>query len=224
MSSGHDQIATAVVVRSPVPKRPPPRPKDLRRAVLDASLALVEEGGVGALSMREVARRARVTHGAPYHHFADRAAILADLAEEGFVLLTREMMAAMTEEPAGSIARFQACGLAYFRFATGHPAYMRIMFRPELAGPKDHPQVDAAAKGAMHVLIACVAECQKTGTIPEGDATAIVLTSWAAIHGLASLWLDGPLCRLHEWAGPPDRLAVMVAETLGAVARTQKPA
>jgi AcrR family transcriptional regulator len=190
--------------------------------VLDASLALVEEGGVGALSMREVARRARVTHGAPYHHFADRAAILADLAEEGFSLLTREMSAAMTEQPAGSIARFEACGLAYFRFATGHPAYMRIMFRPELAAPRDHPRVDAAARGAMGLLVACVAECQKAGSMPPGDARAVVLTSWAAIHGLASLWLDGPLCRLHEWSGPPDGLAVMVAETLGTLLRTQK--
>jgi AcrR family transcriptional regulator len=191
--------------------------------VLDASLALVEEGGVGALSMREVARRARVTHGAPYHHFADRAAILADLAEEGFALLTREMTAATAEQPVGSIARFQACGLAYFRFATAHAAYMRIMFRPELAAPKDHPMVDAAAKGAMRVLTECVAECQTAGVMPVGDATAIVLTSWAAIHGLASLWLDGPLCRLGEWSGPPERLAVMVAQTLGSMLRTPKP-
>ena len=72
---------------------------DLRRRVLDASLLLIEEGGLAALSLREVARRAKVTHGAPYHHFADRAAILAALAEEGFALLTAQMNAAMKPDP-----------------------------------------------------------------------------------------------------------------------------
>ena len=183
--------------------------------MLDASLVLVEEGGIGALSMREVARRARVTHGAPYHHFADRAAILAGLAEEGFALLTREMTAAMKKEARGSIARFESCGRAYFRFAMRHPAHMRIMFRPELADPAKHPAVDAAAATAMGVLVECVVECQEAGTMREGDAMPIVLTSWAAIHGLAALWLDGPLCRLGEWSGPPQDLARTVTRTLG---------
>jgi AcrR family transcriptional regulator len=200
-----------------VRKRTPPNPVDLRRAVLDASLALVEEDGIGALSMREVARRAKVTHGAPYHHFADRAAIVAGLAEEGFALLTREMSAAVKKEPPGTIARFEACGLAYFRFATRHPAYMTIMFRPELARPAEHPAVDVASAAAMEVLVECVAECQKAGTMAAGDSAQIVLTSWAAMHGLASLWLDGPLCRMHAWKAHPQELARSVTRMLGSL-------
>jgi AcrR family transcriptional regulator len=196
-------------------KKPPPRPKDLRRAVLDASLALIDEGGVGALSLREVARRAGVTHQAPYHHFADRAAILAVLAEEGFGLLAREMGEAMREKATGSLARFEACGLGYFRFAMRHPAYMRLMFRPELAEPASHVAIDAAAADAMTLLIECVNECQIAGTMPRGDSMPIVMTSWAAMHGLATLWLDGPLCRLGHWQGAPEELARTVARTLG---------
>jgi AcrR family transcriptional regulator len=205
-----------------MPKRPPPRPADLKRAVLDASLALVEEGGIAALSMREVARRANVTHGAPYHHFADRAAIVAGLAEEGFELLTREMRTAMEKKPAGSIERFEALGQAYVRFAVRHPAYMRIMFRPELAGPDDHPVVDAAASGAMELLVECVTECQKSGSMLKNeDPMGIVLTSWATMHGLASLWLDGPLCRLHGWSGSANELARHVAGLLGKLLATR---
>jgi AcrR family transcriptional regulator len=64
---------------------------DLRRALLAASLDLVDEGGIGALSLREVARKAGVSHNAPYHHFRDRGSLLAALAEEGFAELAREM-------------------------------------------------------------------------------------------------------------------------------------
>jgi AcrR family transcriptional regulator len=193
----------------------PKRPKDLRRAILDASLALAAEGGVGALSMREVARRAHVTHGAPYHHFQDRGAILAALAEEGFALLTKEMLAAMKDEDRGSVARFEACGRGYFRFALRHPAHMKLMFRPELANPADHPEVDQAACTAMQVLVDCVLECQQAGNALPGDPMPLVVTSWATIHGLAALWLDGPLPRMKGFAASPQELARRVAHTVG---------
>ena len=170
---------------------------------------------MGALSLREVARRAGVTHQAPYHHFADRAAILAVLAEEGFGLLAREMSECMSEQATGSLARYEACGLGYFRFAMKHPAYMRLMFRPELAEPASHVAIDAAAASAMKLLIECVSECQLAGTMRTGDSLPIVMTSWAAMHGLATLWLDGPLCRMGKWDGPPEELARTVARTLG---------
>jgi AcrR family transcriptional regulator len=198
-----------------VTKRAPPRPKDLRRFILDASLGLIEEGGVSALSMREVARRAKVTPAAQYYYFADRSAVIAALAEEGFALLSEEMTTAMAGERVGSIKRFEACGLAYFGFAVDHPAYMRIMFRPELADRTEHPGIDIAASAAMNVLVACVSECQETGTIPEGDPMPLALTSWATIHGLSSLWIDGPLCRFGKWAGSKQEVAQLVARTLG---------
>jgi AcrR family transcriptional regulator len=166
--------------------------------------------------MREVARRARVTHAAPYHHFADRGAIIAGLVEEGFTLLTTEMAAAVKKESPGTLSRFESCGRAYFRFATRHRAYFRLMFRPELANTDAHPAVDDAAMAAMQVLVRCVAECQNAGTMPPGDPMPIVLTSWATMHGLSSLWLDGPLCRVYR-ASSPQALGGMVATTLGSL-------
>jgi AcrR family transcriptional regulator len=197
-----------------MPKRKPtPRPTDLRRAILDASLALLEDG-VAALSMREVARRAHVTHAAPYHHFPDRGAIMAALAQEGFDLMAAQMDAAMRLEPVGSIARFEAIGRAYVTFAVEHAPYMRVMFRPELFPAAVHPKVDECALCAMQILVDCVAECQKGGTIPAGDASGIVLTSWAAMHGLAMLWIDGPLSRLYP-ASSPLVMAEAVTSALG---------
>jgi AcrR family transcriptional regulator len=197
-------------------KKKPVRPADLRRAVLDASIELLEEGGVAALSMREVARRANVTHGAPYHYFADRGAILAAIAEEGFALLADGMRAAMNAEAVGSIARFEAAARAYIAFALEHASHMRVMFRPELTNPLEHPSVDESAACAMELLFACVAECQAAGTIAAGDPTPIVLMGWSAAHGVASLTIDGPLRRLYPSLAP-EALAATVAQTLGSL-------
>src|SRR5579863_8499862 len=101
---------------------------DLRREILNASLALISEKGVGALSMRQVASRAGVTHGAPYHHFADRAAILAALAEEGFLILAEALRSALGDiPPSNHRGRFEAIGLTYFGFAVTHPAHFQLM-------------------------------------------------------------------------------------------------
>ena len=199
-----------------VPKRPRYHHGDLRRVVLDASLALIAEEGVAALSLREVARRAGVTHGAPYHHFADRGAILAAIAEEGFALLRGEMLAQI--EAAGPLARdrFEACGRGYFGFAVAHPAHFRVMFRPELSDPASHPAVDRAASAALQVLVDVVADGKARGAAPLVDPLALVVTGWSSAHGLAALWIDGPLSRgMSGLPANPLEMAIMVSRTLG---------
>src|SRR5262245_48225898 len=106
-------------------------PTGRRRELLDAALALIDSRGVDGLSIRELARRAGVTHQAPYHHFRDRAAILAALAQEGYGRLRDAMIAARDQAPLRADARFQACGIGYFRFAVANKAYFRVMFRSE---------------------------------------------------------------------------------------------
>ncbi len=101
---------------------------DRRRAILDSSLKLIEEKGLDALSMREVARSLQVTHGAPYYHFPDRSVILAALVEEGLVVLTQELENA-AKAHADPRAAFEACGPSYVEFALTHGAYFRVMFR-----------------------------------------------------------------------------------------------
>jgi AcrR family transcriptional regulator len=185
-------------------KRRATRPADLRKAVLEASLALIEEGGIEALSLREVARRMHVTHGAPYHHFPDRAAILAALAEEGFALLADAMRAEMADEAPGSLERFEAAGRAYVSFALEHTAHMKLMCRSELGRALEHPRVCARAGEAMQLLVDCVEECRSTGAIVHDDPAALVLTSWACAHGIAALLIDGPLPGLRAGEHPLD--------------------
>src|SRR5262245_16937436 len=110
---------------------------DLRRTVLDASLDLIAEQGLAALSMREVARRAGVSHQAPYHHFQDREGILAAIALEGFTRLHEAMRRAAAQHT-DPVERLNAIGGAYLTFASHNPGHFKIMFRSELVGVDRH--------------------------------------------------------------------------------------
>ena len=130
--------------------------RDLRQEILRTALALLNESGVSALSMREVARRAGVTHQAPYHHFGDRESILAELAAQGFEELTRRLTQAHALAASDLRAAVIASGRAYIDFALSHPGVFRIMFRPETCDPARFPAVQAAGDAAQATLIELV--------------------------------------------------------------------
>jgi AcrR family transcriptional regulator len=197
-----------------MPKRTSYHHGDLRPALLEASLALIEQAGIGALSLREVARKAGVSHNAPYHHFKDRGSLLAALAEDGFAALAREMAQARAAA-ADARARLEACGLAYVRFALKSPSRFKVMFRPELSAPSEEGAVAQSSIPALDTLTAAIVEAQAAGVAPPGDPRPLVLTCWSAVHGLASLWLDGPLVRAHRHFGTSlEKLAGAVPATL----------
>ena len=163
---------------------------DLRRALLDAALRLIDKQGLQALSLREVARRAGVTHGAPYHHFADRASLLAALAEDGFEQLVAAMKSEQAKSRPAPDEQLAAVGRGYVAFALAHPAYFKVMFRPELSGGR--PPYTGGAR-AYQVLVESVTALQRANRARAVDRDLLVLCSWSLVHGLASLWLDGPL-------------------------------
>jgi AcrR family transcriptional regulator len=174
-------------------RMPVPSPDtDLREKVLDASIALIEEKGLTEFSLREVARRAGVSHQAPYHYFADREAILAALCERGFDMLFERVS---TARAAGESAadRFERAAMAYVTFAFERPAHFRMMFRPELVDQTKHRCLEESANRAFELLPAMVLECVGEGLPPEPSIEALVTTTWSFVHGLAFLILDGSL-------------------------------
>jgi AcrR family transcriptional regulator len=164
---------------------------DLRRALLDASLALISEEGFGALTLREVARRAGVTHAAPYRHFEDKEALLVAVAEEGFRVMTARMKERMAREPTPE-GRLTACGVAYVLFAMEHPAHFRVMFGPHFTRP---PQLGPSGgdMDAFGLLVDSITEGQRTGAVREGEPRVLALTCWSLVHGLSSLLVDRKL-------------------------------
>lgn len=166
-------------------------PQNLRVELLAAAEQLLEEGGIAELSLRAVARRAGVSHNAPYHHFRDRAALLAGLAEQGFdrllSMVQEEQTAAGDANPLG---RLLAVGTGYLHFAARHPAVFRLMYRPEWTRPSEHPTLQAAEARTFELLVAAQVACQENGLIPKSDPKFGAVLCWSAVHGLVTLWLD----------------------------------
>ena len=164
---------------------------NLRAALVEAALGLVQREGVEALTLRGAARLAGVSPAAPYRHFADKRALLAAVAEEGFRLLAAALReAGGTTEPR---ERFRARGPAYVSFAIRHPSHFRVMFGRELADRTGYPGLRDAAAAAFDALIEGMAEAQRAGVVREGDPRDLGLTAWSAMHGLSSLLLTGRL-------------------------------
>ncbi|MFF3792702.1 TetR/AcrR family transcriptional regulator [Streptomyces sp. NPDC001981] len=154
---------------------------DLRRAVLTAALDVIRTEGPGALSLRDLARRAGVSHAAPAHHFKDRTGLLTAIAAEGYTLFAD----ALADAP-----DLRERGVRYVRFATGHPAHFQVMFQPELHRPDD-PELVAAKARAAQALRAGV-----TGLPVEGrgdDPRLAGIAAWSLAHGYATLLLSGNL-------------------------------
>jgi AcrR family transcriptional regulator len=139
--------------------------------------------------MREVARRAGVSHQAPYHYFADREAIMAALVAEGFLALREASLAALEGET-DPAKRFTAIGRAYLDFALNNSAHFKLMFRSELVREEKHDETKACAQGAFDVLMSVAGEVAKRSGYADH---LVVLAGWSMVHGLATLMLEGKL-------------------------------
>lgn len=154
---------------------------DLRRAVLIAALDVIRTEGPGALSLRDLARRAGVSHAAPAHHFKDRTGLLTAIAAEGYGLFAD----ALADAP-----DLRERGVRYVRFATGHPAHFQVMFQPELYRADDSELLAARARAAQ-ALRAGIAGLPAAGS--GDDARLAGVAAWSLAHGFATLLLSGNL-------------------------------
>jgi AcrR family transcriptional regulator len=158
---------------------------NLREALIDAAIGLIEERGPDGFTLREIARRARVSRAAPYRHFRDRDDLLAAVVEQGFQGLS-EVMARVANSTRSPLERLRRCGGAYVTFALDRTAHFQVMFRME-PDPEKYPAAGAAGEGAFGQLAAVVAACQESGALPPGNARVVALIAWSLVHGVAHL-------------------------------------
>jgi len=159
----------------------------LQRTIVDAAIAIAADAGPDAISMRELARQANVSHQAPYHHFGDRAGIFAAIAEEGFRSLAEAIEASTT---LGTAAMCEA----YVHFALTHKGHFRVMMRTDLCSLEDHPsaliQADRAFNALRNEVVVILGP-----DAHDDDANTRTAYMWSVAHGLATLLLDGPLLK-----------------------------
>lgn len=188
---------------------------DLRSKILAASVALIEDEGLARLSMREVARRAGVSHQAPYHYFANREAILGEIAEQGFNVLNESIESAVDDRHVSNsraVERVVAMGRAYFEFARKYPAHFRVMFRPELVDLNNCPGARAEGIKVFQTLKRVVHEAVCGGLPAKPSESALLTLIWSVGHGLSCLLLEGSLVENQ----PDTRLETHIDEVINA--------
>jgi AcrR family transcriptional regulator len=165
---------------------------DLRSALLETALTTVEADGVEALSFRELARIAKVSPGAPYHHFRDKGELLALLAKRGFEALHTELQKASSAaaDPADALHRVIH---AYLKFARTSPKLYALLFNPEAARPENLDMIEPDAMACFEHLQSALTAANPT---PESETThERALAVWGLLHGLVTLLVGSPLTR-----------------------------
>lgn len=162
---------------------------NLREALLQGAVRVIAEVGPAAFTLREAARRAGVSHNAPYRHFQDKGALLAAVAAQGFRELTSAMQDT-AERPSKALDKLKQSGLAYVAFAIRRPEHFTVMFDAPVIAGKD-PEYLQASQEAFHTLVNYIRNSQEAGQLPAGNTLERALYAWSLVHGIAKLAVAG---------------------------------
>jgi AcrR family transcriptional regulator len=195
---------------------------DLRRALVAEAVRTIGSGGVDALTLREVGARLGVSRTALYRHFADKSALLAAVAREGFQQFTTDLQAGWEEAP-GTLRGLEQMGRAYVRFAQAHPAHYRVMFGGFAHLIDSDPELQADAGASFQVLVDALAVLQASRLVRRDELVVQARYVWAIVHGISTLAIDGQLGPADEATlGPLMELALHRMRTGIAVVRTRE--
>jgi len=180
---------------------------DLRRALLQEAVRTIRTRGVAALTLRAVGQTLGVSRTALYRHFADKAALLRAVAQEGFRTLRLELIDAWNQGGRGRTG-FDEMGMAYVRFAVAHPAHYRVMFGGVVTDHSADPALAAEGAAAFQVLVDAILSQQQAGLVRQDDPQQLARFIWAIVHGIARLAIDGQLHASHAEAEALTRYAI----------------
>jgi AcrR family transcriptional regulator len=165
---------------------------DLRRALIDEAVRTIQHDGVDALTVREAGRRLGVSRTALYRHFSDKSALLAAVARDGFQRFRQDLVDAW-EADGRRREGFERMGRAYVSFAAANPSHYRVMFGAFGDLCEKDPALQADAAAAFQVLVDAIQGLQTGGKIRGDDPRQLAYFIWSAVHGIASLAIDGQL-------------------------------
>jgi AcrR family transcriptional regulator len=173
---------------------------DLKTSLKQAALRLVWERGPRGFSLNEASRFAGVSVAAPYRHFDDKDALLAEIARNGYELLEREIRKSV-EKADNPRDQLVESGMAYLRFARNHADYFKVMFQSGLDRSK-YPEIERSVKAGLGVILDLAKQYERTPELAEVRA----VSAWALVHGLAGLDHDGALEAVAGKVRTPEQL------------------
>jgi AcrR family transcriptional regulator len=194
----------------------PPKPYhhgDLKRVLVDAALQLAEEGGAEAVSVREAARRAGVSPGAPFRHFPSRVALMTAVAEEAQRRFRAEIEAALSEVPAGDpLARFRSFGLAYLRWAMRNPAHFEIISSGRYFDHDHATELSRDNSELIGMTERTLADAFAKGQLRSPDLKRVQVAGRAMVYGFARMNTDGHFPRWGIAEADAERTAEAILD------------
>ncbi len=166
---------------------------DLRAALLTEAAAMIAEGGAASLTMRAIGQRLGVSRAAPYRHFADQTALLVAVAANAFHRLRDRLQATVAGASRSNVGRLRRVGEEYVHFALENPAHYRLMYGREALTREDLPELREAAEALFEQFVDVIRAHQRSGTIKRQDPRGQAYVAWSAVHGLASLVIEGQI-------------------------------
>jgi AcrR family transcriptional regulator len=162
---------------------------DLKKALIEAALALLQKEGYQSLSLRKVSKMAGVSQSAPYRHYTDLESLTADIAAEGFKLLTEKLTKVKRSFSRLPLLQFRESGVSYVEFALKNPDLFQIMYGNQIPNHSKYESLIAAEEETFHVLIDIISDCQTAGILTTQDVKKTSMAAWTMVHGIAVLLL-----------------------------------
>ena len=189
---------------------------DLRKALIDVSLEWVREHGADALSLRQVAREAGVSSGAPYKHFANKEELLSAVAARAIEEQLEHQREAVAQAGDSPLARFRAQGVSAVVWSAANPELFRLLNRPSVRGPNRSPEMEALMQTSYRAFGEGLGAAMEAGQIDPSSPEVVALAAQALTYGLSRMFVDGHLEEMGVTTTQAEMLAVAVTGVLGA--------
>lgn len=168
---------------------------DLKIALIEAGIDILTREGLGALSLRRVARKAGVSHAAPYAHFADKQALIAAIAADGHRKIHERIAAILERYPGDPLRQLVEVAWAYAEFGLEEPGHFRITFSGVVERERDYPTLVEMVAKNFDVVRTLVVRCQGAGILNPGEPDLVAVGVWGLVHGFVSLIQQGQVSR-----------------------------